>query len=32
LAPPADESDVFAAAVRLREGARGAVATVVEEA
>ena len=32
LAPPADESDVFAAAVRLREGARGAIATVVEEA
>jgi 1-acyl-sn-glycerol-3-phosphate acyltransferase len=32
LAPPADESDVFAAAVKLREAARGAIATVVEEA
>jgi 1-acyl-sn-glycerol-3-phosphate acyltransferase len=32
MAPPADEPDVFAAAVRLREGARRAIATVVEEA
>jgi len=32
LAPPADELDVFAAAVRLREGARRAIATAVDEA
>jgi len=32
LAPSADEPDVFAAAVRLREGARRAIATVVDEA
>jgi 1-acyl-sn-glycerol-3-phosphate acyltransferase len=32
LAPPADELDVFAAAVRLREGARRAIATALDEA
>jgi len=31
LTAPADEPDVFAAAVRLREGARRAIAMVVEE-